>query len=127
MDPLGLYDMVSSYRAFHAGVQPIRDWRVAHYNRNQHNQTISYKDLKREGWDGSVPAYFHQQGPGNEGNQKFVSPDGHSEAIFDQFNQPVTDPVNGPTYNFQDPRSNPIGHFFDDMLPYFMWGNTPCE
>ncbi|MCP4706970.1 MAG: hypothetical protein GY865_20410 [candidate division Zixibacteria bacterium] len=128
IDPLGLWDMMSSYQNLHNGYRPP-PIKPVHYNRNQFNQNVTH-GVAKETWDGSVPAYYHQQGAGNEGNQKFVSPDGHSEAIFDSNNNPInlqSNPVNGPTYNYQDPRSNPIGHFFDDMLLYFMWGNTPDD
>ncbi|PIE74475.1 MAG: hypothetical protein CSA18_04895 [Deltaproteobacteria bacterium] len=39
----------------------------------------------------------------------------------------VTDPVNGPSYNFADPRNNPIGHVLVDRIPYFLWGNSPDD
>jgi RHS repeat-associated protein len=125
VDPYGLIlgadpsDVIISSPSYDS----LRQW---HHNRNQYNQTVSYETAKRK-WDPSVPADYHQQGIGNKGNVKYVSPDGHSEAIFTEHGLPVTDPVNAPSYNFQDPRSNWIGHFLDDMVPYYLFGNSPDD
>ena len=106
--------------SFYAEYQMYRD---ANYNRNMFNQNINYIKT-RNSWDDSVSALYHQQGCGNEENVKYVSPDGHSEAIFNSNGGLVTDPVNGPTYNFADPRNDRIGHFLQDMLPYYIWGTS---
>ncbi|QTA84154.1 Uncharacterized protein dnm_001470 [Desulfonema magnum] len=39
----------------------------------------------------------------------------------------MTDPVNGPSYNFSAPRTDPVGHFFNDMVTYYIWGNPPDD
>ncbi len=41
----------------------------------------------------------------------------------------VKNPANIGTYNFIAPRGfwGSIGHFFADVLPYWMWGNTPDD
>jgi RHS repeat-associated protein len=102
--------------------------RENHYNRNEiyGNQNVSYQEAQRF-WNDNVPASYHQLGIGNEGNQKFVSPNGNSEAIFSENGVPVTDPLNGPTYNIGDPTTNPFGHFVLDMIPYYIWGNSPND
>ncbi len=72
---------------------------------------------------------YHEQGtainydPGM--NDKFVSLDGKHESVYNrESGQKITDPVNQGTYNRADPNSDPIGHFFQDMVPYYMWGNS---
>jgi hypothetical protein len=97
----------------------------AHYKRNAYNRNVSF-EIADDTWDDSVSAFYHQQGCGSKGNVKYVSPDGHSEAIFND-KLPVIDPLNGPTYNFADPRSDWFGHFVYDMLPYWIWGNSPAD
>ncbi|ABW66962.1 RHS repeat-associated core domain-containing protein [Desulfosudis oleivorans] len=125
IDPDGL-DFIDSMRALHAGASPTSNARDFHYSRNQFNQEVSYEEARQQKWNDNVDARLHQQGQENQDNIKMVSPDGHSEAIFDKNHNPVTDPVNMPTYNFSDPNSNfGIGHFFNDMIPYYLWGNSP--
>jgi RHS repeat-associated protein len=122
----------SGYRAIgqiYDGVaNQIREGQRIHFNRNQifDNESITYERAV-ETWNDKVPPDYHQQGVGNEENKKFVSPDGHSEAIFDYMNNPVTDALNMPTYNRADPTSNPIGHTILDVIPYVIWGNSPDD
>jgi hypothetical protein len=97
-----------------------------HYNRNVLNTSVSLGKAK-ESWDGKVPASYHQQGIGGEGNKKYVSPDGHSEAVFDATGKLVTDVVNMGTYNYADPRNNVTGHIMYDVVPYYIFGNTPND
>ena len=59
-------------------------------------------------------------------NTKYVSPDGHQEAVYDSCGNLVTDPINGGTYNKYGP-DNWLGHFFYDMLPYYLFGNSPVD
>ena len=72
---------------------------------------------------------YHEQGtamnydPGM--NDKFVSLDGKYESVYNrETGQKITDPVNQGTLNRADPNSDFIGHFFQDMVPYYMWGNS---
>jgi RHS repeat-associated protein len=122
IDPsgMGIYDLVVN-----------RNWnasrRRTHYNRNQYNITPSDPvEAKKLGWDNTIPAQLHQQGQGNEGNVKWVSPDGHHEVIFNKKGQIVNDPVNMGTYNLVSPK-NKIGHGIEDVLPYWAWGNSPDD
>jgi len=64
-------------------------------------------------------------------NQKWLSPDGKSEAIYDGFGNLVTNQINGGTFNFVAPADNPwdprnakatTGHFLYDVLPYYFFG-----
>lgn len=61
---------------------------------------------------------------GAHGNTVWTSPDGHSEAVFDSSEKPVTDPANKPSYNYGDPRRQPFKHFFFDTFPWLLWGNA---
>lgn len=79
---------------------------------------------------------YHDNGIG-ETEQKFIFPDGR-EAVYDgDTGQLVTDPRFKGTYNYVNPAElswNPLkwpeiywrglGHFYTDMLPYYMWGNN---
>jgi hypothetical protein len=57
---------------------------------------------------------------------KYLSPDGHDEAIRDSDGNLVTDPDDGGgTYNYSDPLGDPLGHFIFDMLPGMVFGNDP--
>jgi hypothetical protein len=99
-----------------------------HTKRNELNQTPSY-DFAKQHWVllPDSQSIYHRFGQGNENNQKFVSPDGHYEAVYRPDGTPVTDQTNGGTYNYQfdpyDGWSENIGHFFLDILPYWFFGN----
>ncbi len=99
-----------------------------HYNRNQ-NQTgnlpKSPEEAEQQGFSGDVPARYHQQG-GQAGNRKFVHPDGR-EVVFNSAGEIVADVVNQGTYNFSNPKTDPWGHFINDMLPYYILGNAPND
>ena len=70
---------------------------------------------------------YHQNGFGAD-ELKFVCKDGR-EAVFtkdfssDGSYELYTDPQYKGTYNYCNPTTNPIGHFFADMLPYYLTGN----
>jgi RHS repeat-associated protein len=77
--------------------------------------------------------------PGPE--KKFIFPGGEEAVYNDETGQLVTDPRYKGTYNYVNPAPpsrNPLkwpgivgrgaGHFFADMLPYYIWGNErPSE
>ena len=72
---------------------------------------------------------YHEQGTANDYdpgiNDKFVSLDGKNETVYNrETGRKINDPVNQGTYNRADPNSDPIGHFFQDMVPYYIWGNS---
>ncbi len=50
----------------------------------------------------NTPEHYIHNFNGAEGNQVFVHKDGHREAVFDASGEPVTDCVNGPSYNYYD-------------------------
>ena len=110
-------------------VEPYNTAQDAHYGRNQYQDGLlpSEPDVAQDlSWDDSVEPMYHQQNGASE-NDKWVSPDGHMEVIFDGDGGIVTDDANTGTYNFSDPSGSPLGHFFQDMLPYYFWGNTPSD
>ena len=70
---------------------------------------------------------YHQNGFGAP-ERKFVCIDGR-EAVFTKDFSPdgsyvlYKDAQYKGTYNYCNPTTNPIGHFFADMLPYYLTGN----
>ena len=102
-----------------------------HYDRN-HLMPVSTLPQKPEtalrlDWDGSVKAACHQFTSPDRSNVKYVSPDGHSEVIFDRSGHIVTASEDYGTYNFADPRLDPVGHFYRDVLPWLLWGNDTAD
>jgi RHS repeat-associated protein len=114
-----------------------------HFNKNAGNhppQTIpnydyrnppnSFVDEKGKTWTlmDEKDDRFHEQGKSKDGidpnNNKYVSEDGHEEGVYDENGNLVTDSVNQGTYNKSDPQTNPIGHFVNDIFPYWVWGNS---
>jgi len=102
--------------------------RQTHYDRNKYNEDVSY-EFASQNWEkmSDAQSIYHRHGAGNEKNEKFISPDGHSENVY-RNQELVKDPANLGTYNFIAPRGfGNIGHFFADVLPYWIWGNTPDD
>ena len=69
---------------------------------------------------------YHQNGIGAP-EKKFICKDGREAVFTKDFSQTgtyelYTDPRYKGTYNYFDPTTNPIGHFFADMLPYYLTG-----
>ncbi len=107
-----------------------------HYSRNE-NQPIeelpqTEKEAQESGWsrqdDGR--ALCHQNTALAKGpNVKYLSGDGHREVIYDADGNMVTAPEDMGTYNGSPPNGfiGSIGHFFADMLPWYLWGNSPDD
>jgi len=101
-----------------------------HYERNSRGKNVVPVNLEAvkndDDWVEMSPekSLFHRLGPGAYCNRKFVSKDGRREAVYDMSGSLVYDPVNVGTYNFYPP-SYPREHFVYDMLPYFVFGNSP--
>lgn len=74
-----------------------------------------------------MSAACHQFTSPDRSNIKYVSPDGHSEVIFDRSGHIVTAPEDYGTYNYADSRKDPIGHFYQDVLPWLLWGNDTAD
>jgi hypothetical protein len=82
------------------------------------NVQIIYLILKNTG------EYYAHNLNGAVGNQVFVHPDGHSEAVYDKNNQPVKDGINDPSYNYFSRLKEPLKHFSFDSNAWIIWGNT---
>ncbi|WP_158617077.1 RHS repeat-associated core domain-containing protein [Corallococcus exercitus] len=98
-----------------------------HYGRNVYNQTVPYSSLAANKWEplSDAKSMYHRFGPGNEKNEKWVSPDGKCEAVYKD-GELVTDPLNYGTYNYSSPNGiDGLGHFVYDVVPYWLYGNTP--
>ena len=108
---------------------PLRPFREQHYLRNlRNNSPSSVSEARQLGWTQLPPsmAIYHMMGCGNEKNTKWVSKDGLSEAVFDEFGKPdYADDIMA-TYNFSPP-TDTLGHAIDDVIPYYIWGNTPND
>ncbi|NLD93277.1 MAG: RHS repeat-associated core domain-containing protein [Fibrobacter sp.] len=113
--------------SFGALAENISAWKFYHYNRNLKNSQPN--ELTEALWSGKyilLPAWastYHTQGEGNRGNYKLVSLDGHNEAVYNAWGNPVFDVRNYATYNFYGP-DDAVGHFMADMLPYYLWKST---
>jgi len=79
------------------------------------------------GWDDSVACDCHQFTSPDRSNVKYVSPDGKSEVIFSRDGTIVTASEDYGTYNFSSPLHDPIGHFYQDVVPWIIWGNDETD
>ena len=102
-----------------------------HFSRNQNMPLESLPQsptaAEESGWDGSVEAACHQFTSPDRPNKKYVSPDGKSEVIFDRSGNIVTASEDYGTYNLCDSRQDPVGHFYQDVLPWLLWGNDETD
>jgi len=96
----------------------------AHYNaRKSVNKPEKTVSLARENGGTLQPqnkALFHQQGPGNQRNKKYIFPDG-SEGVYDETGNLIKETLNRGTYNAG---RSPGAHFLLDIVPYTLWGNA---
>lgn len=102
---------------------------VVNWTRNYWNEPVSdITDV--QDWTELTPeeSIYHRMGEGNDGNRKFVSPNGRSEAVFDCNDDLVTDPANAGTYNFFGPRfMGGVPHGVTDVIPYYIFGTSPSD
>lgn len=83
-------------------------------------------------WKLMTPDYtlFHIYGDEGEYNIKFISEDGHFEAVYNRAGELLTqynDPLNMGTFNYANQINNKDRHTDFDVMPYFQWGNTSEE
>lgn len=99
-----------------------------HFSRNDNMPVESLpkspNEAKSLGWDNGVASDCHQFTAGDTRNEKWVSPDGKFEVIFNAEGDMVTASEDYGTYNFCSPNEDPIGHFVYDVIPWFIWGNA---
>lgn len=106
-----------------------------HYNRNRRNRITpqSSEEAVKMGWtrlSESMSAMHQNNKEDGVNNSKWIDKTGKREVVFTGkgSNEHVTtDPRDIGTYNFFNPKKNPIGHAVVDVLPYYLWGNTKDE
>ena len=102
----------------------------AHYNRNENNVDLPKNKTEaiKNGWASEIATYHQFTATENGENIKYISPDGHREVIFDYTEKNiVTTPEDMGTYNYFDPKSNPLGHIIADVIPWYIYGNSPND
>jgi hypothetical protein len=70
---------------------------------------------------------FHMYGKDGEYNLKFISADGHFEAVYNKDGILLTkdnDMLNMGTFNYAHQLSDQMTHYKLDVQPYIMWNNT---
>jgi hypothetical protein len=70
---------------------------------------------------------LHMYGKDGEYNLKFISADGHFEAVYNREGILLTkdnDPLNMGTFNYAHQLADLMTHYNLDVWPYFMWNNT---
>ena len=97
-----------------------------HEDRNAFN--FAYRDeqtAKDNGWirlDREYSVYHMHDAPGNS---KYVSPDGHFEAVYDENGRLVTSDQNRGTFNYYSPNEwGGVPHVIVDVIPYWVFGNS---
>ena len=70
----------------------------------------------------NTPEHYQHNMRG-ENNSVYVHKDGHSEVVFDQNGKMVKECMNMGSYNYADRMKSPFLHFFQDRLPWVIWGN----
>ena len=100
-----------------------------HYSRNammpDDKLPKNAREAQEMGWNDNVASSCHQfTSPGRD-NQKWVSPDGRYEVIFDSSGTRRVDADEDEgTYNFGDPSKDAYGHFVLDVIPWLIYGNS---
>lgn len=111
-----------------------------HYARNN-NQPVgslpqTAEEAKNSDWSKLSPeeSACHQFTAKNGANTKWLSPDSKMEAVYDSQGRLVLADEDVGTYNRCPSRGKyltkvvtSIGHFFEDMLPWYLWGNSPDD
>jgi len=111
-------------------IDPYKTFSGLHYSRNKFNIILPTSPELAENahWENldDNKSYFHQLGEGNINNQKWISPDGHKEVVFDSKGNIVTDPLNQGSLNIIGPGNliEDAGHFAVDVVPYIIYGNS---
>jgi hypothetical protein len=89
--------------------------------RYEEGGTFGWKLVSRKG------TWLHMFGRNGEYNMKFISADGHFEAIYNIDGVKLTgenDSMNMGTFNYADSVNEKLRHAVYDVLPFFIWGNS---
>ena len=108
----------------------LKEW---HYNRLNHPMQQSWalpqtpEEAIRMGFvRASDNQNLYHRNKGQIMNVKYYHPQTGQEVVFDYRGKVVTDPANIGTFNYgADPVS--VFHVFEDILPYYLWGNSPFD
>ena len=127
--------------AFDAGVQGTLETfdplgsRIAkklHYSRNElNNMPQTEGNAVKAGYVKVAESddKFHQNNQNSGRNRKYISSDGHSEAVYYSNGKLNDTPEDQGTYNVFSANGNVferyLGHGIFDVLPYMLWGNSP--
>lgn len=101
-----------------------------HYNRNKFNQGLPenlHAATNNPYWVRveDDKALCHQFTATDKPNVKFVSIDGHFEAVYSAADGSlITDSRDVGTYNIVPHTESGLGHFSYDILPWIVWGNS---
>jgi RHS repeat-associated protein len=98
-----------------------------HLDRNRFNRPPSTRaEAERLRWNiqDDSRSIYHRHGIDGALNTKYLSADGHHEAVYDRFGNLVTSAANMGTYNYG---TNPVSHLFLDVVPYWINGNSPND
>jgi hypothetical protein len=90
---------------------------------------ITETDNSAFGWRLSTwqETAFHTYGEDGAYNLKFISADGHFEAVYNKDGELLTAdnaPLNMGTFNYGDYQKENMKHLKYDVWPYFEWNNT---
>ena len=88
--------------------------------RHEQGGTFGWKLVSRQS------TRLHMFGRNGEYNMKFISADGHFEAIYNIDGVKLTgenNPMNMGTFNYGNPVNKKLRHIVYDILPFFEWGN----
>ena len=124
-------------RVVHSAIEAInplgsRIVKKIHYSRNElNNVPQTEQDAIRSYFTkvGESDDKFHQNNTSGGRNRKYISPDGHHEAVYYSNGKLNNTPEDIGTYNVFSSGGNAIerylGHGIWDVLPYMLWGNSP--
>lgn len=103
-----------------------------HYFRNKLNRApATLDDLLDEKDDWELlevgDSLYHMYNEYGEYNVKFISKDGHYEAVYNKNGILLSennDPDNMGTFNYKSPSVSKVLHGLLDVEPYYLWGNV---
>lgn len=100
-----------------------------HYSRNDFNTNLpkNKNEAEKRWWvllNRTKSVFHNSNAPFWEFNYKFISPDGHKEAVYHyKTGEIITSPEDMWTYNFISP-DNELWHAVLDVFPYFLYWNS---